>query len=69
MSKFMWIGGRKYYYYDTFSSWNEAYRTARWQRKKNKKCRYFIQKVESGFIAPTDKFRLYLTHTIRLSFW
>lgn len=64
--KYIWIRGKRYYYYDSFDTWKEAYNQARWAMRKNRKNRYFIQKVEVGFMIPRTVYRLYLTHTFKL---
>lgn len=65
-SKYIWIRGKRYYLYDKYNSWKEAYNQARWAMKKNPKNRYYIQKVESGFFIPEIKYNLYLTNTFKL---
>lgn len=65
-TKFIWYRGKRYYYYDTYDSWREAYNQARWAMRKNKKNQYYIQKVEAGFFIPRIVFRLYLTNTFKL---
>lgn len=62
----LWIRGKKYYYYDTFKSWADAYNIARYYHKKNPKCRYFIVKVEKGYLFPSEYYKLYLTKVARL---
>ena len=66
MSKYIWIGNRRYYWYGTYDNWQEAYNTARYYRRKNKKCRYFIQVSEEGYLFPSKSYKLYLTHIIKL---
>lgn len=53
--------GLKYFYYDTYKSWKEAYNTARWYNRKNKKNKYYI--VNGDY-----RFDLYMTKIRRLGF-
>lgn len=63
--KYIWIKNKRYYYYDTFTDWKEAHKTAMYHRKKNK-CRYFIMKYEHGTLFPEIRYRLYLDKVFRL---
>lgn len=63
--KYIWLGGKRLYYYDTYNSWREAYEVARNYKKKLKN-KYFIMKYEHGFFIPENKFRLYMTKVARL---
>lgn len=60
---------RTYHKYETYSTYEEAIRTAKWHKKKNK-CRYFIIKHEAegvlGYVIPHEIYTLYLDKTIRL---
>lgn len=65
--KMLWIGNRKYYYYDKYYSWDEAYKLAKHYQKKDRKCKWFITKDETfGFREKI--YKLYLTRIIRLTF-
>jgi len=64
--KYVWQRGRRYYLWGTYSSWREAYEEARLYCKKNRKNKYFIQKVEVGFWIPEEKYRLYMSHVFKM---
>ena len=65
MTKFKWVRGRRYAYYDSYGSWREAYDTAKWNGIVNKKNKYFIEKVEEGVLFPRIVYKLYMSHVIR----
>jgi hypothetical protein len=65
MAKYIWLGGRRYYLYDTYPSWDKAYTVARHHNKKNKKNKYFILKTES-YMTGGYKYKLYMTKFARL---
>lgn len=73
-AKKIWIkngtrNARPYYLYETYSTKEEALKTANYQKKKNKS-RSFILTHEAegilGYIIPHRMFSLYLDRTIRL---
>ena len=64
--RYIWIRGQRYYYYDGYDTYQKAKEIAKWYRKKNKKCKYFILKIERGFWFPQDKYVLYLNKVVRL---
>lgn len=59
MYKQIYISKHKYYYYGTYATREEAYKTAKYKHKKNK-CKYFILKQEKGYPIPTIRYHLYL---------
>ena len=59
--KYLWKRNKRYYLFGTYDTWKEAYNDARYYTRKNKKNKYFIQKVELGFWFPEIKYRLYMT--------
>lgn len=62
--KVLWLNGRKFFLFDKFSTWNDAYKTAkRYKKKKNK---YFILKHETSGLFPHTIYTLYLDRTMRL---
>ena len=65
MSRYIWLKGRKYYLYDTYSTWDKAYSMARYYNKKNKKNKYFIMKTETYFTGQIV-YKLYMTKYMRL---
>lgn len=66
MNRYIWIKGKKYYYYGSYDSWKDAYNTARYYHRRNKKCKYFIQITEAGYLFPYKRFKLYLTGIIKM---
>lgn len=52
------VAKTKYYYFDSYNSWNDAYEVAR--KYKRMKCKYFILQKEFGFLFPELKYVLYL---------
>jgi len=66
INNYIWIGNKRYYFYDTYNSWLEAYKMGKYQNKKNKKCKYWILIAEQGYLFPYKKYRLYLTKVARL---
>lgn len=68
--KFKWIGKKKYYWNGKYYSWQEAYNVARYHKRKNPKCQYWIEKVEdAGFFNPTTIYVLYMTKVARWGIW
>lgn len=65
MLKYIWIKNKKYYLWETYSTWNEAYKIAQYYKKKNKS-KYFIIKYEHGFIIPHIRYRLYMDKVMKL---
>lgn len=55
------IKKKKYYYFDTFKSWKEAYQVYKGYKKIDNKNRYFIIINETGIIAPYKEYKLYMT--------
>ena len=64
--RYLWIRNKRYYLWNTYDTWKDAYNDARYYCRKNRKNRYFIQKVESGFLFPQIKYRLYMTRVFKL---
>lgn len=64
--KVMWIGGRRYYYFDTFKSWRGALSVAKKYKKiKGRSVKYYISVTEGGgFGSPRKYYRLYLTNVV-----
>lgn len=60
---------KTYYLYDTYSTKEEAIKTAKYHKRKNK-CRYYIITHEAegilGYTIPHKAYTLYLNKTIRL---
>jgi len=65
-SRMIYIKNRRYYYYDTFSTYEQAKSVAQRYHKRNKKNKYFILTTESGIILNVKNHHLYLTKTMRL---
>jgi hypothetical protein len=61
MDKYKWMRGKRYYYYGSYDSWKDAYKIAKVNTKKIKKNKYFIETVDSGFLFPQIKYRLYMS--------
>ena len=48
MFKFIWIKGERYYYNGTYKEFLLALKVAKKEKKKTKKCKYFITKNLNG---------------------
>ena len=68
MNNYIFIKNKRYFFYGRYGSWNEAYKQAKAYQKKDKKCKYFIIKVEEGYLFPYEMYKLYLNRVINLSF-
>ncbi len=60
------INKQKYYIYDTYETREEAYKTAKYYKKKIRGNKYFIIKVEIGWLFPEEKYKLYMTKLRKL---
>lgn len=67
-AKWIVLRGRRYYYYETYNTYQEARRMADRYKRRNKKMRAFILPIES-FWFPKIKYRLYLNKVSRLWEW
>lgn len=63
--KFIVISGRRYTYYDTFSSKSKAFAVGRSLKEKNPQQRYYVMTVDKGGIYPRFVYRLYLSRFLR----
>lgn len=61
------IKGRRYYYYDTYTSWEKARKIARSKKRLNKRNQHFIQIEEKGGILPYRDYNLYMTKVRRFT--
>lgn len=72
MPLFIWIKGKKYYKYETYNSFEQALNMAKAKKKRDKKCKYFIQEHDAGgilgYIAPHTRYTLYLNRLLRIGF-
>lgn len=59
MDKIIYIGNKPFYLYDSYDSYNEAYKVARYYRRKNGS-RSMIFKYQHGFLFPDYRYVLYL---------
>ena len=66
MSRYLWIRGKRYYHYQNYGTWKEAYTIGSYQNKRNKKNKYYIQKVEVGFVIPRIVYKLYMTNVFTI---
>lgn len=69
MSRYIWIKSKRYYYYDTYSNYQDARNMGKKLKRKNPKCQYFILPVEKGFIVPFKIYKLYTTKFSNMSLW
>ena len=69
MNKYIWIKGKRYYYYSSHNTWRDARNLGLRLKRKNNKCQYFILTVEKGVIVPYKTYRLYTTKFSTLSLW
>lgn len=60
------ISKQDYYIYDTYHDWDDAYKMAKYYKKKIKGNKYFILKVEVGWLFPEERYKLYFTKLRRL---
>lgn len=65
-AKIIYIKNRRYYYFDTYSSYEQAKNVAERYNRRNKKNKYFILTTESRLILPMKNYHLYLSKTMRL---
>lgn len=65
-NKSIWVQRQKYYLYEIFTDRNEAVRTAKWYKKRNKKNKWFILPTENGFWFPRKRYALYMTKIIKI---
>lgn len=62
----IYIQNQRYNYYESYKTYEEALKIAKYKKKKTK-TKYFIQKVEEGFWFPSKKYRLYFNKIMRLT--
>lgn len=65
-SRKIYIQNKPYYYFDTYSTYEQALTVAKRYHKKNKKNKYFILTTESNIILPSKNYHLYMTKIMRL---
>lgn len=65
MEKIIYIGRKPFYLYDTYETYEEAYKRARYHRRRNKS-RSMIFKTHDGFLFPDYKYVLYLNKVRRI---
>lgn len=63
----LWHNGKRYYYYETYDTWQEAYRVAQYYKKKNRS-RYYIMKIERGMFLE-HYYRLYMNRVFTMGVW
>ena len=52
-TKYIWVKGQRYYLYEIYKTYNEARKTANYYKKRNKKNKHFIIKMEkTGGFGP-----------------
>lgn len=64
MTTYKYIQTRKYYYYDSYRSWREAYTVGRYYKRKYKN-KYFIDKISDTWGC--TRYKLYMTKVIPLT--
>lgn len=65
-SQYIWIQGERYYLYDKYETWRQAYNMGRYQKRKNRKCQYYILTTEQGLWFPEKRYVLYLNRVCKL---
>lgn len=63
--RYIWKKNRKYYLWDSFTTWEAAHKIAKYHRKKNKS-RYFIIKSETGYLIPQIRYHLYMDKAFKI---
>lgn len=64
-SKYIWIKGKRYYLFDTYTDKNKVRKVAMYYKRKNNK--YFILTEEVGLLLGSEKrYLLYLNKTQKL---
>jgi hypothetical protein len=66
MSKYLWIRGKRYYFWGNYNTWKDAYNEARYHCRKNRKNRYFIQTADAGFLYPRKVHKLYMSKVFKI---
>lgn len=64
-SKYIWKKNKKYYLWDTYNTWQEALKIAKYYRKKNKS-RYFIIRKNTGRIITYYQYELYMDKVMKI---
>lgn len=69
LPKYIWVKNRKYYRYDTYTTYEQARRIAEKKKKVSKKNKWFIMTHQAGgitgFVHAHNNYTLYMTHIIR----
>lgn len=65
MNKYIYVKNKRYYYFDTYSTYRQALSVAKKQYKRNRS-KYFILICEKGWLYPYKVYKLYLTNVIKL---
>lgn len=70
LPKYIWIKNKRYYLWDTFTTYEQARRVAEAKKKVSKKNKWFIMTHEAGGITGTiyahNNYSLYMTHVIKI---
>lgn len=68
LPKYIWVKNRKYYLWDTFTTYEQARNVAESKKKRCKKNKWFIMTHQAGGITGTiyahNNYTLYMTHII-----
>lgn len=65
LPKVIYRKGKEYFLYDTYDSYAELIRDAKYYKKKNRS-RYIVLKFEKGFWFPYKAYALYMDKIMRL---
>lgn len=70
LPKYIWIKNKRYYLYDTYTTYKQAREIAEKKKKNCKKNKWFIMKHQAGGITGTiyahENYSLYMTHIIKI---
>lgn len=70
LPKYIWIKNKRYYLYDTYTTYQQARNVAESKRKVSKKNKWFIMTHEAGGITGAiyahTNYSLYMTHIIKM---
>lgn len=68
--KYIWIKGKRYYYYDTYTNKEQMNHVIRSKKRICRKNKHFVIKHDTsgiiGFISPHTTYSLYMTKIIRI---